>query len=363
MLLIVGASWTLRAADVPVELTRLRELYEAQIQKIDEDYLKERLDKPMHYLEDLAALGSSYQKSGNLRSLLKVRQERDRFDKARDLDSMVPVAAPADLRALQAKHIAAFRKTGEYRAARKAELKKKYAARLVALQTDLTKQNRIDEALVVMEAAEVLKGTSGSSSPTSPAPGVSPPQAVSSDPLSAIHGDVVRWNPLTSEITVAYDFSAPEQLEDWAGGEGSEDEQLIARERLVRFKPAFAGVYSIDYETSRLEGDGPLAVALSGNLHAELGSGEDGVRNLLYQDHSRFPILDERGDVRDARIYFCAIKLDGGKVKWDVNRLVQGHRPLLRPLRYPTWLGVGSAQCTSTFDNITVTGVLRRSAR
>lgn len=120
---------------------------------------------PAKYMKDLAALHAKFQEAGDLDSLLAVKNEAERFCKAKAAEpdpfepvpEMTPddiVASPAELRKLQEQYLVGFTDAFQTMKTSLSDLGERYKTQIKAAQASLTKGGRIDEAIEVKQAVE-----------------------------------------------------------------------------------------------------------------------------------------------------------------------------------------------------------------
>jgi hypothetical protein len=155
------------------DLASLQEAYREQVSKIDAKYaaLKEKV--PADYTNALNALEMSFTKKGDLDSVVAIRTERDRYIVAQDISSKAIVKSPPALKALQER----FQKTVvDLEAGKKKDIAASivpYLTRLEQLKTNLTKSSKVDDALLVKQEIDRVKGSVAMSALISQEPGIS----------------------------------------------------------------------------------------------------------------------------------------------------------------------------------------------
>jgi hypothetical protein len=141
------------------DLASLQEAYRGQVSKIDAKYaaLKEKI--PADYTNALNALELSFTKKGDLDSIVAVRAERDRFLVAQDIPSEAVVKSPPALKVLQER----FQKAVvDLEAGKKKDIAAvtvPYMTRLEQLKTSLTKNSKVDDALLVKTEIDNIRGS------------------------------------------------------------------------------------------------------------------------------------------------------------------------------------------------------------
>lgn len=120
---------------------------------------------PMKYMKDLAALHARFQEAGDLDSLLAVKNEAERFRKAKlaepdpfePVPEMTPddiVASPPELRKLQEQYLVGFTDAFQSMKAGLVDIGERYKAQIKAAQASLTKAGLIEEAIEVRQEVE-----------------------------------------------------------------------------------------------------------------------------------------------------------------------------------------------------------------
>jgi hypothetical protein len=102
-----------------------------------------------HYVQGLQAMENRFRAAGQPRELLTVRQERERYEKDRDM-AQGAESGNGDVAELA-------RKVQTWEKARMAELLQAYVARLEALVAELTRADKLNEALAVEKQLHTVK--------------------------------------------------------------------------------------------------------------------------------------------------------------------------------------------------------------
>lgn len=166
--IIFAASGTHADSTSVPELDRYKAIYKQQLTKLANKTKYQRLHIPQYHIKELRKLEAEYQASGDLRSLLAVRTERERFIGDPRIDHIEPVEYPAKLRELQISYIKNYRIIKAKRKQNAENMRNKYTQALQRLQKKLTQQGKIDQALAVMKEIESIQeqDTSLNSSPS-----------------------------------------------------------------------------------------------------------------------------------------------------------------------------------------------------
>jgi hypothetical protein len=361
----------LSARAVP-EAERLKSIYEKQLSRLTSEAQAELLRAPQDHIAAMRELEMSYQQSGELKSLLAVRNERERFIGNPRADAIVPATTPDRLRTLQEAYISRGREISEKRTIDVRDLRSKYLQALENLQKSLTRQGKIESALVVMNEVEALKRETSENGNTGG--GGHDPQRVdsnsprmSSDALDLaalgelLNGKVTRWNSYSRQITITYDFSSAQQIEDWKGGTLDTTRGVLVCTRTVAWvRPQFLQVLEIGYDVLFDGYELMAGMTLGNSLQAHLIGG-DALQAKLFQSSEEHPICDftEANGVSQ-RVHRSELMFQSGRIEWSVDRTRVRRSSLEAPIRYPTYVGFGHMGATSGYDNITITGILSK---
>ncbi len=363
--------FVLNAAAVP-EMDKLKGIYEKELARLKSESQAEKLRLPQDHIAAMRELERTYQQSGELKSLLAVRGERERFIGNPSITAIVPVTTPDHLRTLQQSYIEQYKSLSSDRKTKIGDLREKYIRALENLQKDLTRQGKIESALAVMKEIESEQDSfeGGDNAADSGGAVISPdliakPRSTTLD-IDALnellHGEVRRWNSYSRQITITYDFSEPEQMEDWKGGELDELRGLLVCERTVAWvRPQFLKILEVGHDAFFDEEHEHLAGLVIGNsIQAHLTGGTV-LEAKLFQTSEQHPLTRfvEAGSP-SIRVHRSELTIQNGRVEWTVDR-TRARRAILQvPIRYPTYVGVGHMGSRSAYDNITITGILSK---
>ena len=216
--LAVLPTFAFAQGEVPEELSARSAIYRDIMRKIVADYEEKTTQLPKLYARQVQALAEKLRDEGDLEGFLAADKESKRFASAmegeRDPFELTPemprsalVAAPASLRALQDAYLKHFQDAAAERQKAVADRTAQYLATLRALTTDLTKKNRIDEALAVKREADRIQkaldsgtlvaeavsegATSGGGTPPAAIPDA--PPAAPETPVYGRTGPWVNW--------------------------------------------------------------------------------------------------------------------------------------------------------------------------
>ena len=373
LVLILVSAWS--ALAVP-EMDKLKGIYQAELARLRTETRGERLRMPQEHIAALKDLEMSYQKSGELKSLLAVRSERQRFISDPSVPAIVLVRVPDRLRSLQQSYIERYNGLSSAQETSIDDLRDKYLRALEKLQKDLTRQGKIESALAVMneiespeseptddEAAGATTDTTSSVPPPVVTPKPSRPAVLDIEALNTLlHGRVVRWNSYSRQITISYDFSDGAQMEDWKGGRLDALRGMLVCDRTVSWaRLQMLEISEIKYDAF-FDGDEYRAGLVIGTgLQAHLIGSDDSLEAKLFQTSEEHPVVrfTETGST-SARVHHGEFSLNDNRVEWSVDRGRTRSAQLQVPVRYPTYFGFGHMGAVSAYDNIIVTGILSK---
>ena len=358
----------------PQELTRYAAVFAEEIDRIARERDKDLERAYERHIEALRRLEKQYQRAGDLKELLAVREEIARFEGDPAVASIQVTTPPAALSKLLQNFVDGYKEIQLNAARRVIDLSEKYIHRLDLLQKELTRRDLIDEAMMVLKVSEQVPSTPAvvqahaqieSGGVAAPPPGadatthLADDEQVQAEAVKAyFRGRVVAWNSITRQVTLEYDFRDEEQLADWGGGTIDElRECLLADREAIPFKEAFQSVSKVEYEASHYAGDGPLRVALGSFLYADVRPGAEG-KAILHQGSEHFPLHASSGGTFTYGSYEASLEVEEDKAKWSF-----GHRNFPEKTfrgRMPTAVNVvfGHEDAKATYDDIRITAVL-----
>lgn len=371
LLALFLAALTARAADPGTSsatLLKLRGVYDKELEKVDEKYAEEMKLLPQQYLSLLLKLERAYQNAGDLKPLIAVREERDRFNKSKSLKEIVVAKAPAKLAELQQQFLKDCEDIPVNRARRILDLNQKYVAALDDLQRELTKRGEINQALAVMgeiervQADEKVKSAkfqlAAKGADIQPKNETERPAVIDVKLLSQkLHGEVMSWNSMTRQVMLRYDFSSDQQLRDWEGAAIQAD-RLSCSQSVGRNRVQFDGILSISYEGCLVSGSGPIAFSVGDSLYAHIGAGEKANRNRLFQNNENVPVCDVPFETQASLRYNGSLTIQEDGVIWTVDGKLMAKQKLPLPINYPVQVSFGDKRCHTTFDGILIHGIL-----
>lgn len=141
------------------DLSRLQGIYDKSMQKIDDKYSNSDLSSGIAYVSALQALQKSVQQKGDLDGWQTIQKEVLRYRKEHKLSNANFVSSMPDLEAVQKKHVAPLKETPVKKSKEVLALFEKYLKRLESMQTDLTRQGKIDDALQINAEIKRLKAS------------------------------------------------------------------------------------------------------------------------------------------------------------------------------------------------------------
>ncbi len=356
---------SLIASSVP-ELDRNKSIFLKELGRLKATSQTQRLHVPQNHIKSMRALEREYQEDGDLKNLLAVRKERERFIGDPRVDAITPVVTPTKLRALQESYINNYDSITESRTQEIEELQEKYIAALKKLQTKLTKQGKIDEALVVMSEIESSDSSDDAFSSGEFTPYATdqasdqPPKTLNIDTLGElIHGEVTRWSSYNNQITIHYDFTDNEQMLDWQGGEINELNNTLECENTVTWlKLQMKSISKIECDMSFKKSGHNSGVVIGKSLTALITSGRPTTAKV-FQTSPQNPIFVIR-DIENyaGNRYNSVIKLDSKQVSWSINKGLPRRGIMHNPIPYPTFVGFGHMLSSSSYGKISITGIL-----
>jgi hypothetical protein len=288
---------------------------------------------------------------------------------------MALVETPRKLRALQAQYVQAHEDRKLALAGAVATLTQTYARHLAALEKELTKKDRIEDAMTVMHEQERLSkdpqlaaatnqlgGAHAQAREPAPAPKTA---LIGTDQLSKVlRAEIIGWNPRTGEITLRYDFAAKDQVADWEGGTYYEGARLLCNGAPAWFKVPFVSVTSVKFDGYISSGEGAgegglkLRFGKGQGLTAEIGAGANREKMVLYQANEYSPVTSADRPAKPDLKYHSELALDAESVLWSVNGQNLNRGRLQMPVPAPFRLGLGDEGNRTTYDNVTVSGAL-----
>jgi len=356
----------------PREFDSITAVYAEQLARIETKRDTELDEACNGHITALQELENRYQSAGELKPLLAVRKERTRFAASPALTDITVASSPEGLATLQKQYVETCKDIRLTSARSIVELSQHYGRRLVLLQKELTKKGLIDQALAIMtEVDNLATSPEVAAAKTQIESGGTSPVAVSTrtsrqttggvdiDALGTFfHGKIVRWNPVTHEITCKYDFRNENQLAVWDGAGIDElRERMVCDGKETWFSPRFASVSRIEYDAYLYSGSGPVRVILGKALYADLEPGANG-KALLHQGNPAYPLVKSHGGAQTYMRYTGVLTLENGAAAWVIGSRSFRKERLRTPITVPVGIGFGHTDCKVMFDNITITGML-----
>lgn len=146
------------AAETDKDLPSLKASYEKSLNGIVSAHETAVKSWPESYFNALKALQSKLQKDGNLDGWSDVKAELDRFQSEPRIEP-AHLSARAELQSVQTKYKEAPLQAALEKNQKILSLSQKYQAKLKALQSDLTKQGKMEEALAVNAELKRVKAS------------------------------------------------------------------------------------------------------------------------------------------------------------------------------------------------------------
>ena len=153
-MLVLGIALQAQAEDIKPTFAAYEKAYEQDLAKVEADNKKAVEALPDQYVQSLKNLEQKFQKAGDLDSLVLVKTEEARFAKARKVSAEVLVPTVSELAVLQSRVIQVSSNIEVGRCKKVIALVEKYIAGLEELKKSLTKQGRLDDALLTKEEIE-----------------------------------------------------------------------------------------------------------------------------------------------------------------------------------------------------------------
>lgn len=164
--------------------------YQSQYRKglaaVDLTFREKRLAMPGMQVQALRQLEAAFQRSGDLRSMLAVQKERERFVLDPRGSSIPSLQTPQELVRVLENYKTRFAEIAREREVSSRNLNVQYQAALKKLQISLTQQGNIDDAKEVMQVLASLAPVL--SVPDAPTPGMSSPPDNANSPAVAPAG-------------------------------------------------------------------------------------------------------------------------------------------------------------------------------
>jgi len=356
------------------DLVESKTIYREEITKVYSQFLTELLQAPQDHIRAMRSLERAYQRSGDLNSLLILRDERVRFIKDPAPESIKVVDSLPKLAALQRQYVKRQKESKSARATRFDDLRKRYTGILTALQKELTKAGSIPDALAVaaeldrVKASDPLKEASralkmqkqqkpDSRKPRSPRRSAG--QLTIGMMRELLGGEVNRWHPATRRIVLKYSFTKESQLKDWKGGTFLDDKKVLVCDKTVAWLTVpFASISRIDYLAGFLGGK-RARVQVGERLFADMLKKSES-EAILFQSTEDHPLLSFFEKLRDDVRNSAGLEFRGGKVAWAMNYRPPREAQLQVSILYPTRIGVGHPSSKSAYDNIVIDGILTK---
>ncbi len=346
------------------EMEKLKRIYEQQLNSFAMESRGERLRLPKDHIAAMRELENRFQQSGELKELLAVRSERERFIGNPSIEAISPVFFPSQLRVLQEAYIKNYNSVSEKLENKTSDLREKYIRALTNLQKELTKKGKIESALVVMK--EIEKTINSAPSTGNTAAAGSDFQPINNQGANGtvgfedlIKGKVIRWNSYTREITIEYDFSDENQMDDWKGGKWNSLKRAIECDRTVAWaRPQFEEITFIACDSSFEDSNYKSGIVVGNDLQAHISGGSI-LQGKLFQsveDHHVINFTEPGSPSKQG--HRSEIRINGNSVELRLDQARTRRGMLETPIRYPTYIGFGVMDASSSYNNITITGIL-----
>lgn len=156
-MLALSFALQVQAEDIKTTLATYQKAYDQDLAKMEAESKKAIADWPDQYLQALKTLEQKFQTAGDLESLIAVRKEKDRFAETKQMPAEAIVQIPKELADLQGKAVKVLQNIELKRNKQIVTAANKYTAGLEELRTSLTKQGKVDDAVVVNTEMEGIK--------------------------------------------------------------------------------------------------------------------------------------------------------------------------------------------------------------
>ncbi len=159
MILIFPVARAERAFDKIPELARAHDVYRVQLETINRDkaLAMDAVDKA--YIEALERLEAVFRDRGELHGLLAIRSEKNRYRATPDSKIVDVTPLPEDVKKLAELHAQHRQEVEQKEADRLQALIQQYTGFLDNLKRDLTRQDRIEDALTVERTIAAVRGS------------------------------------------------------------------------------------------------------------------------------------------------------------------------------------------------------------
>jgi hypothetical protein len=178
---------------------------------------------------------------------------------------------------------------------------------------------------------------------------------------SLLHGKVLRWNSYNHEITLVYDFNDPEQLEDWKDGELDEfSNKINCKQKIAWLKVQMSEIKRIECDIHLDNPSLRSGFIIGGSLTAVIES-DRSINGSIYQSSEEHPVARAANIEKPYNnAYHSILLLKDKSLTWSINDERAHRGTLVEDIKYPTFIGFGSSDATSSYGNIKITGVLSK---
>lgn len=152
------------SAGKPVDLKALQDAYAKAMQKVESDSASAAQSLPANYIKELQEFQQAAKKAGDLDGLTAANRELERFKTDQTIPDQPDASTPDAIKKLQTEYKAAAAKNDMEKNKKIVSITKQYLENLKSLQTDLTKNDRVNEALNVNAEIKRVKDDSKFSS-------------------------------------------------------------------------------------------------------------------------------------------------------------------------------------------------------
>ena len=148
------------SAEKPADLKALQDAYAKAIQKVESDSASAAQVLPATYMKELQRIQQSAKKAGDLEQLTAVNRELERFKTEQKVPDQPDASTPDAIKKLQIEYKAAVAKSDLEKNRKIVSATKQYLELLNSLQTSLTKNDKVNEALDVNAEIKRVKADS-----------------------------------------------------------------------------------------------------------------------------------------------------------------------------------------------------------
>jgi hypothetical protein len=150
----------LSSADKPIDLKTLQDMYAKAIQKVEGDNASAAQSLSATYVKELQTLQQTAKKAGDIEQLTAVNRELERFKTEQTVPDQPDASIPDAVKKLQTQYKSVVTKNDLEKNKKIVSITKQYLENLTSLQTNLTKGDKVNEALDVNAEIKRVKADS-----------------------------------------------------------------------------------------------------------------------------------------------------------------------------------------------------------